>query len=277
MVQRYLLAKSDREAARGVLVNAAMCVPIYIAFMFIGACLYGFYKLSSAPPPPLADNVVPHFIVHELPAGIVGLILAVVLAASMSSVSGDLNSVATVLTADYFATFFPRTSDRTRLMFGRLAVLAGGTAAALIAIALIPGQGSASIMERAVTIATTLSAGILGVFFLGFLTTRATRRGLYVGIAACLLFTTWGILTEPTHRLRDWGFNFPLNPILIGVLGHFIVFGVGYVASAVLGGYRPQDAEQLTFHQFRRARRNQAATVTAPAPVAERAVSQVTP
>jgi SSS family solute:Na+ symporter len=156
-------------------------------------------------------------------------------------------------------------------------VLAGGTAAALIAIALIPGQGSASIMERAVTIATTLSAGILGVFFLGFLTTRATRRGLYVGIAACLLFTTWGILTEPTHRLRDWGFNFPLNPILIGVLGHFIVFGVGYVASAVLGGYRPQDAEQLTFHQFRRARRNQAATVTAPAPVAERAVSQVTP
>lgn len=264
MVQRYLLAKSDREATKALLVNAAMCVPIYLAFMFIGACLYGFYKLSAAPPPALADNVVPHFIVHELPAGVVGLILAVLLAASMSSVSGDLNSVATVLTTDYFANFLPRTSDRARLLFGRLMVLAGGTAAALIAIALIPGQGTASIMERGVTIAAILSAGMLGLFFLGFLTIRATRRGCYVGIVACILFTAWGILTEPTHRIIDMGLNFPLNPILIGVLGHFVLFGVGYVASLVLGGYRPQDAEQLTFYQFRRTRRQQTETPTAP-------------
>jgi SSS family solute:Na+ symporter len=258
MVQRYLIAGSDRQARRGVMVNAAMCVPLYATFMFIGACLFGYYALSSGPEPRLADNAMPFFIVHELPSGVIGLILAAVLAASMSSISSDLNSVATVLTTDYFVNFLPNVSDRARVLFGRLMVIAGGTAAALIAFAMIPESGSASIMERGVTIAAIVSGGMLGLFLLGFLTRRATRRGCYVGIAACLLFTAWGITTEPTHRLVDMGLNFPFNPILIGVLGHVVLFVTGYVASIVLGGYCPADVDRLTVRSFRRGKRLQA-------------------
>jgi SSS family solute:Na+ symporter len=223
-------------------------VPIYVAAMFMGACLFGYYSLTGRAAPQTVDMVVPHFIVHEMPAGVVGLILAAILAASMSSISGDLNSIATVLTTDYFANFLPRTSDRARLLFGKLAVVVGGTGAALVATLLIPtGQGS-SVMERAVTIAAILSGGTLGLFFLGFLTRRATRTGCYAGIAACLIFTGWAVLTEPGTRLIDLGrLNFGLNPILIGVLGHFVLFGVGYAASIVLGGRRPERVEELTF------------------------------
>lgn len=252
MVQRYLLARTDREAQSGTMWNALMCVPIWAAFMFVGACLFGFYALSGKPGPELADNIIPYFILHEMPQGLVGAIVAAILAASMSSIAGDLNAVATVLTTDYYSNLLPKSSDRARLAFGRLMVLVAGAIAAGAALLLMPGKGTASIMERGVTIAAILSAGTLGLFFLGFLTRRATRNGCYVGIAACLLFTAWGILTEPTHRLIDLGrFNFGMNPILIGVFGHFILFGVGYIASLALGGYRPEDVEQLTFRWSR--------------------------
>lgn len=252
MVQRYLIAGSDKQAARGVMFNAALCVPLYVAFMFIGACLFGYYSLAAEAGPDLADNVVPYFIVHQLPAGIIGLIVAAILAASMSSISADLNSIATVLTSDYYANFLPRTSDRSRVLFGRMMVITGGTAAALIAWAMIPEKDSASILERGVIIAPIISGGVLGLFLLGFMTRRATRRGCYVGIGVCVVFMAWGICTEPTHRLIDMGFNFPFNPILIGVFGHIILFTAGYLASLVLGGYRPDDVDRLTFASFRR-------------------------
>src|SRR5262249_10529067 len=58
------------------------------------------------------------------------------------------------------------------------------------------------------------------------------RQGAYIGILACLLFTTWATLTsgkDPTWNLGSY--NFKLHPVMIGVLGHLILLSVGYVAS----------------------------------------------
>lgn len=248
MVQRYLIAKTDKEASRGALWNAFIAAPVYAIFMFIGACLYGYYQLSGNPGPRLVDNVVPYFIVQAMPAGVVGLILAAILSASMSSISGDLNSISTVLTQDYLNHFRPDTSDRVRLIFGRLMVLVAGFITICIALLLIPEKGLASVMERGVTIAAILSGGTLGLFFLGFLTRRATRTGCNIGILACVLFTAWALLTEPKTRTLDLAINFEFNPILIGLFGHFVLFGVGYLASLIFGGYQPENVEDYTFH-----------------------------
>lgn len=248
MVQRYLIARSDREAVRGTLLGALLSVPVLIAFNLVGAFLYGFYELSGTEAPAIGDHVLPHFIVNFLPAGIVGLILAAILAASMSSISSDLNSISTVITRDYFLHFLPALSERHQLFTGRLMVLMAGMAAACIGILLIPTESSAPVAERALVITVIVSAGTLGVFSLGFLTRRATRRGCYAGIVACLLFTVWGVVTDPTARIIDLGaFNFEMNPILIGVFGHFVSFGVGYAVSLVAGGYRPDDVDDLVF------------------------------
>jgi SSS family solute:Na+ symporter len=253
MVQRYLIARTDAEASRGALWNAFLCVPVYMVFMFIGACLFGYYQLVDPvidSPPELVDQIVPHFIVQHMPIGMVGLILAAILAASMSSISGDLNSIATVLTVDYLKGIYPRAKEGLSVLFGRIMVLTAGGFAILVALFMAPEEGMASIMERGVTIAAILSGGTLGLFFLGFLTRRATREGCYWGIAACLLFTAWALLTSPSTGGLDLGaFNYRLHPILIGLLGHLILFGVGYVASLVGGGYRPDNVSELTFRR----------------------------
>lgn len=247
MVQRYLIARTDEDASRGVLWNGLLCVPVWTVFMVIGSCLYGYYALSGAPAPAVSDEVVPHFIINHLPAGIVGLMLAAILAASMSSISPDLNSIATAFTADLVGHFKPGLSDGARLLCGRLGVALFGALAIGVALIMAPRGGAATIMERAVTVAAILSGGMLGLFFLGFLTRTATREGCYAGLAACAVFTAWGTLTSGKEPIVDLGFNFPLNPILIGILGHAIVFGVGYAWSLAFGGHVPAGIERLTF------------------------------
>lgn len=246
MVQRYLIAKSTAEATRGTLIGAAMSVPVLIAFNVIGALLFGFYSLTGAVQPEIGDHILPHFIVNYLPSGVVGLILAAVLAASMSSISSDLNSISTVITRDYFANFLPDLSQRAQLRIGRSMVLLAGLLAAGIAILLIPDKNSAPLAERALVITVIVSAGALGTFCLGFFSTRATRRGCYTGIGAGILFTVWAVLTEPGARMMDLGpLNFEMNALMIGILGNVVTFGVGWLASIIIGGWRPDDAADL--------------------------------
>ena len=246
MVQRYLIARSDKEARSGALWGAISCVPIWLSFMFIGGCLWGYYQASGATPPEVHDHVMPHFIVNVLPIGVVGIILAAVLAASMSSISADLNSLATVATSDYFKPLYPKSKDQTQLNFGRGMVLAAGITSTIIGYLLLPSETKNPLMERAIVIASIISGGALGLFLLGFLTRRATARGCYVGIAACILFSTWALLTNGgENRTLDLGFNYEMKPILIGLFSNTILFVVGYVSSFLLGGKQQSPEEHL--------------------------------
>src|SRR5262249_17007190 len=77
-----------------------------------------------------------------------------------------------------------------------------------------------------------IAAGLAGLFLLAFLSPRANRQGVYIGVLACLIFTTWATLTsgkDPTWNMGS--FNFKLHPVMIGVLGHLVLFAVCYVAS----------------------------------------------
>jgi SSS family solute:Na+ symporter len=222
--------------------------------MVIGACLWAFYHMSGAVVPAAIqqkpDNILPYFVATQLPSGVVGLILAGILAAAMQAFSADLTSVATVSTEDYFARFRPGSSDRIRLRFGRCAVLVGGVLASLVALQLTSERNRA-VYELFPTILSILAGGMLGLFGLGFLSTRATRRGSYIGIAACVVFVMWATITGPLGL--DLSFNFRLNPLLIGILSHVILFVTGYLASRGLGGSRP-DLAGLTIWNLRSSR-----------------------
>ncbi len=246
MVQRYLVARSDREAQRATLTGALMCLAIWLFFTFIGSAMWGFYRLAGAEPPAHVlqkpDNILPYFISTQFPRGLIGLLLAAILAAAMQAFSADLTSVATVATQDYFARFRPSSSDRARLRFGRCAVLAGGLMSTSVALQLTLARGHA-IYEAVITLGMILSGGMLGLFALGFLTSKANRRGAYFGISCCVLFVAWATLTGPLKV--DLGLNFTMHPILIGVLSHPVLFVSGYLGSILFGG-APPDLEGLT-------------------------------
>jgi SSS family solute:Na+ symporter len=242
IVQKYLVAKTDRQAKLSAYFGAIACLPVWFMFLGFGACLWAFYQLTGAQLPAdvlaKSDNIVPFFIKTQLPIGMIGLVVAALLAAAMSSLDSDLNSMATVIVDDYFTKLRPSSTDQQRLWLGRVAVAVLGVMSILFSLSWI---GIKNGMEMGVQLFSIATAGMLGLFALGALTKRANAKGAIIGIIACAVFTAWATLTSvkfPAMKdalLLDLGrFNYTLHPLLIGVFNHVIVLVVGYVASVCL-------------------------------------------
>jgi SSS family solute:Na+ symporter len=235
-VQRYLVARSDREARQGIALGAVLCVLVWTVFMLIGTCTWSFYRMTGEKLPATvtkADQVFPHFLSTHIPAGLAGLFLASLLAAAMSTLSGDLNSIAVVAVEDFYRALKPASTDRQRLRLGRWVVGVFGAIAVGMALFLAHTRGAALSMWFSVS--AILSGGLAGLFLLAFLSTRASRRGAYAGILASLAFTAWATLTLGDNRILDLGrCNFPWHDLTIGAIGHGLLLAVGYLASLLL-------------------------------------------
>jgi SSS family solute:Na+ symporter len=235
MVQRYLLAKSDRAALRGVTLGALLCVPVWALFMLIGTSVWSFFQLSGEAIPATitkADQMFPYFLRAHLPPGILGLLLAALTGAAMTMLASDLNSLASVATEDFYRALRPRSTDRERLRAAKVIVVAVGMLNIVTALALVQSKGSALSMWFAVS--AIASGGLAGLFLLAFLVTRATRAGAYAGIATSTAFTVWAVLTKGAKPLIDAGpVRFPFDELTIGAFGNIVLFLVGAAVSLV--------------------------------------------
>ncbi|MDH7599706.1 MAG: sodium:solute symporter [Sedimentisphaerales bacterium] len=255
VVQRFLTARSDRTAIRAALTGSLTCVFVWTLFMFIGSMLWAYYKLhpEALPATIVGDKVFPFFIMSRLPAGITGLILATLTAAAMSSLDSDINCLAAVAVEDFYRKLRPDSTDKRCLVLAKVMVLISGLFAMLIACIYVYLGGQA-ILGTIFALYAIFSGGIAGMFALGFLTTRANRRGLNIGIAACILFTAYAVLTSTSIQiagqkrlLLDLGrWNFPHHNYMLGVYSHMVLFVVGYLASLLM---RPdRDVRNLTLY-----------------------------
>ena len=239
IVQRYLVAKSDRDALKGVALGALMCLPIWTLFMLIGTLVWCYYQLSGTAFPPelmdkagkvISDKVFPHFLVTQIPVGLSGLFMAAVFAAGMSTLSSDLNCVSAVGVEDYYRKLRPNASDKRRLFMGKLIVGICGCAA--VGIAALIAWKSDRVLSLYYAVSSIISGGLAGMFILAFLSRRANKQGLWVGIITSLIFTAWATLTSGKNKMFGLGdYNFPWAGVMIGVGAHIIVLVVGWSAS----------------------------------------------
>jgi SSS family solute:Na+ symporter len=233
VVQRYLVAKSHRDALKGISLGAFLCVPVWALFMLVGTMLWSFFRLTGDKLPShitKADQVFPHFLSTYIPEGLAGLFIAALMAAAMSGLASDLNCLAVVCVEDFYGFFKSGTSDQKRLKLAKVIVGAAGMLAVATGLLLAHSQGT--MLNMWFTVSSIVSGGLAGLFLLAFLSKRANRQGLYVGITACIVFTGYATLTLGSKPVMDLGrFNFRLHEFMIGVIGHLIILIVGYVAS----------------------------------------------
>ncbi len=256
VVQRFLLAKTDKGAVRAALGGALMCVPVWTLFMFIGTLLWSFYQTAPLPEGTRPDAVFPWFIMTQLPPGVTGIILAALIAAAMSSLDSDLNCLAAVGVEDYYHRFRPQATDRQSLNVGRWIVVASGVFATAVAMGYIAAEGK-NALAVVFSLYAIFSGGMTGLFALAFFTRRANRQGVYIGIAACVLFTAYAVLTSSSFQLGDLTlhldmgrYNFTHHSYMIGVYSHIVLLVVGYVASLFFK--HESRAEELTYWGWRR-------------------------
>jgi hypothetical protein len=98
------------------------------------------------------------------------------------------------------------------------------------------------------------SGGLAGLFFLAFLTSRATRASAWTGIACSTLFTVWAVLTKGANPIVDAGaFKYPWDDLTIGAVGNIILFSTGLLAT--LFTRRATEDEKGTWWHWRANRR----------------------
>jgi len=261
VVQRYLTARSNRDGIKASLIGVLLSVPVWALFMFIGTALFSYYKLMPGAVLPAdirPDAVFPLFIMNELPVGVTGLIISALIAAAVSSLDSDLNCLSAVLTEDFYGKIKKRATDVQKLYFGKVMVVISGFMAIMVAT-MYTYMGGSGVLGIVFGLYAIFSGGIAGMFLLGLFSKRTNKQGLYIGMAVCILFTGYAVLTstEINDKLMlDMGkLNFTHHKYMLGVYSHLVLFGVGYLASLFFK--RPDIDENLTYYGWSKLKRRE--------------------
>lgn len=192
LMQRVLAAKDERDARRTILMGSWFALPSTAVFFFVGTALFAFYRLNPerlAPNLP-DDAIVGHFIAHELPHGIIGLIIAGIFAAAMGTLSSSLNAVAAIAASDFLGVLRPQWLETRGVQVGRWVTLGCGIFATAMAI-WVASLESKSLWDQSVRLLALFGGALPGVFALGMLTRRANSFGVIVGAVASIGVTLW--------------------------------------------------------------------------------------
>jgi Na+/proline symporter len=183
IVQRLLSSRSLRDAQRALIGSGIAVFIQFTLFLMVGVGLYAFYQGRAFP---TSDAIFPTFIIEQMPTGLIGLIVAAILAATMSTHSGAINSLAAATTHDIYLPLSKKSADdAATLRFGKLSALAWGVV--LTGGALLFRQNGTPVVVIALSIASFTYGALLGGFFLGWLWRRAIQRDAIIGMSIGLI------------------------------------------------------------------------------------------
>jgi solute:Na+ symporter, SSS family len=229
MVQRYLSAGSQKKAGAALVASGFVILAQFALFLLIGASLYVFYQ--DFPPVTVVsgqqvsrtlrpDEVFSYFIVHFLPTGVLGLVIAAIFSAAMGTLAGSLNSSASTIVNDLYRPFTGRSDERHLMRVSRALTAVWGVV--LMAVAFGATGLERSAVDYALAIASFVTGILLGLFLLGI----KTRR---VGQSAALVGMLGGLTAVCVAR-----FLTPLAWPWFALVGSSTVFSLGLLASYVM-------------------------------------------
>ena len=275
-VQRYITAKTDRDASFSVWLASLMFPLVSMLFFFIGTGLHSLYytqpellgevrnqvaearlveekqevtpKSISATAEALTDaeigdKVLPHFIVRKLPTGIAGLLIAAIFAAAMSSMDTSLNSSATLILCDVWQRLIrPDISERASMRVLYISTFVFGVAGTLTALAMIRVKSALDVWWNLQGIFT---GGMLGLFLLGLISKKVKNSHAMVAGVVGLLLILWLSLTKMSfwpESLAAWA-N-PVHEQMTIVIGTTSIILIGVLVASLF----PQPANLTDSH-----------------------------
>jgi len=246
-VQRYHTARSEKEASRSIWLCVYWYVPVSMVFFFIGTALFAYaqqhpeallalkqqvaaerqVRVTSLQPADYGDKVLPWFMVSKVPKGLMGLIVAAILSAAMSTVSSGMNSTATVFLKDIYQRYAgPGITPAREMRVLYIATILAGLLAIGFGISMI---GVKSILDMWWELSGIFAGGMLGLFLLGIIskTKNATAvTATIIGILVILWMSLSKYLPAGWVNLRS-----PLHAHMIIVVGTLSIFLAGTLLS----------------------------------------------
>jgi solute:Na+ symporter, SSS family len=230
IVQRYLCAKNRASASWALALSGFIVFAQFALFLTIGVALACFYaNFGTGNVPAKGDEAFMTYVVGHMNPGLRGLILAAVLAATMSNLSSSFNSSASALMADWLQRWMAKVDDRRSLRMARWLTLASAVVHALVAIYFYKVPHEQSIVDSVLTIASFAVGLLLGLYFLGLLPWRVSEP------TALIAFCVGAVVTSFAFWYGVYGYWFTL-------VGSSTILVVGIVISLLFDRQKPQEA-----------------------------------
>ena len=241
IVQRYMTTKSTKDARKGLRLSALMTIPSTFIFFGIGTMLFLFYSnfpLEVNMQLQSQDAIFPWFIVSQLPAGIIGLLIAAIFAAAMSTLSSSLNSIATAIITDIYKPWTKPKTDKHFLSIAQIITVIIGLLGSTLAL-WMANQGITSLWDQFNMLLGLFIGSLGGVFLLGIFTTKANGYGAFIGIICSAILQ---------YILKIYT---PLNFLMFAFTGAASCMILGYLASFLFAD-KTKNIEGLTIYSLKK-------------------------
>jgi SSS family solute:Na+ symporter len=212
-LQRYMSCKSVEDANRSSLLSAVLGLGIGFLFYWVGAALAVYYApggVAALAPDTAADSVFPHFILHVLPAGFTGLLVAAIFAAAMSSLDSAITALSNTTVVDFLG---EKAEGHSAVRKARYWVIIWGVLG--VGAALLAANGDKSLLTKALFFTSLFTGPLLGMFLLAFYAPRVSSRaafwGAVLGMLSLLPFSK--LFFWPTWK-PIYSFSWPWNPLI---------------------------------------------------------------
>lgn len=220
MVQRTLASKNIGDAKKSYLLMGYMAPFIYFLFILMGVLFYAYY---DGKPFDNDNTIILQFAADYGLPGLMGIIAAAVMAASMSSLSAAFHSLSTISTLDFYQKYFRR-NETPEHYLKVTRIFTVFWALVIVLPAILYSRSGGSILEILSKVGSFFVGAQLGMYALGFFSRSANERGLLVGT-----LTGFGMVWYvATHTDISWPWY-----CLIGAATNY---GVSTLASLLLEG-----------------------------------------
>lgn len=171
IVQRLLALQNLRKSQLAIVTSGVIIIIQFAVFLFIGFLLFNFYGMTDMK----SDEVLPTFIINQLPNGLSGFIIAGVFAAALSTLAGSISSLSSSTMIDLFLNNKKNELDeKTKLRYSRMFTIAWTII--LVGSALFFMNTDKAVVELALSISSFTFGGMLGTFLLGIFNKKANEK-----------------------------------------------------------------------------------------------------
>lgn len=187
IVQRLLTTRNLRDSQKALITSGVIVIGQFALFLCVGLLLFVYYDGikpgAGGAPFAKSDEIFPFFIIHNLPIGVKGLIIAGLLAAAMSTLAGSISSLSSSALMDLCKPRFGKNlTPAGELRLSRLWAI--GWAVILMIVAVLFIKIPKAVVEIALSIASITYGGLLGTFLLGVLFKKVDQRSALYGFSA---------------------------------------------------------------------------------------------
>jgi SSS family transporter len=191
LVQRLQTTRSVKEARQAFVVNAAGDALWMIGLSFVGLALFAYFQHHALPADFATDKLLPYFMSVAFPVGAVGLVIAAIMAASLSSIDSAINACSSVAVIDLYNRLWKgrdvrglapsASNDREQVLASRVATVMVGVLGTTLACNV---AAIGSLLEINAKVVNAFTGPLFGIFLLAMFSERARSGAVLVaGVA----------------------------------------------------------------------------------------------